>query len=83
MAVVASEWFPSIYDFLFEHGLVAVQVFLVMGGYLNAKSWAGVMSVEKIQPLPRIWVRYSRLAIPLFAALSLTVLVTALVRPFF
>ena len=83
MAVVASQWLPSIHDFLFEYGLLAVQVFLVLGGYLNAKSWSSALSDDKIHATSRIWARYKRLAIPLFVALSFAVLVTALIRPFF
>lgn len=83
MAVVVSEWLPSLHDFLFEYGLLAVQVFLVVGGYLNGKSWSRVLADQKIQAMSRIWSRYTRLAIPLFVALSFAVLVTALIRPFF
>jgi peptidoglycan/LPS O-acetylase OafA/YrhL len=83
MAVVASEWFPATEDFFLAHGLLAVQVFLVVGGYLNAKSWSRVLADQKIQAMSRIWSRYTRLAIPLFVALSFAVLVTALIRPFF
>ena len=83
MAVVVSEWFPNIEDFLLVHGLFAVQVFLVVGGYLNAKSFSRLLSGDEFKPLPRIWARYMRLAIPLFVALSFAVLVTAAVRPFF
>ena len=80
--VVAQAW-PLWVAWLSEHGRLAVQVFLVCGGYLTANSLA------KLGPLARdpIWGlvrrRYLRLAIPLLAALSLTVLVTELLRPFF
>jgi peptidoglycan/LPS O-acetylase OafA/YrhL len=83
MAAVASEWFPTLEDFLLDQGRLAVQVFLVVGGYLNAKSWIRLLAGESFQIVPRIWARYVRLAIPLFVALSVAVLVTAGVRPFF
>jgi len=83
MAVVASEWFPSTEDFFLEFGLLAVQVFLVIGGYLNAKSLSLVLLDDNIHVTSRIWARYQRLAIPLFVALSFAVLVTAMIRPFF
>ena len=83
MSDVVSEWLPALEEFFFEHGLLAVQVFLVLGGYLNAKSWTRALAKAEFHVLPRIWARYERLAIPLFAALSFTVLVTACVRPFF
>ena len=83
MAAVASEWFPSTENFLLAHGLLAVQVFLVLGGYLNAKSLSRVLSDDSLHATSRIWARYKRLAIPLFVALSFAVLVTELIRPFF
>jgi len=83
MAIVASEWFPSTEDFFLEHGLLAVQVFLVLGGYLNAKSLSRTLLDNKVHATSRIWARYKRLAIPLFVALSFAVLTTALIRPFF
>jgi len=83
MAVVASEWFPATEDFFLEFGLLAVQVFLVIGGYLNAKSLSLVLLDDNIHVTSRIWARYKRLAIPLFVALSFAVLVTAMIRPFF
>lgn len=83
MSDVVSEWFPNLEAFFFEYGLLAVQVFLVVGGYLNAKSWTRALSKAEFQVFPRVLARYERLVIPLFAALSFTVLVTAWVRPFF
>ena len=80
--VVAQAW-PLGMDWLSEHGRLAVQVFLVCGGYLTANSLAklGPLAGHQIWSLVRK--RYLRLAIPLLAALSLTVLVTELLRPVF
>ena len=80
--VVAQAW-PLGIGWLTEHGRLAVQVFLVCGGYLTAQSLAKQenFSVSQLGSLVRK--RYLRLAIPLLAALSLTVLVTELLRPFF
>jgi peptidoglycan/LPS O-acetylase OafA/YrhL len=80
--VVAQAW-PLGIGWLNEHGRLAVQVFLVCGGYLTANSLAklGPLAGDQIWGLVRK--RYWRLAIPLLAALSLTVLVTELLRPFF
>ena len=83
MSDVVAQWLPQLEEFLFEHGLLAVQIFLVVGGYLNAKSWARALSKAEFQFFPRLFARYQRLVIPLLAALSLAVLVTALVRPYF
>lgn len=83
MSDVVAHWLPQLEDFLFEHGLLAVQIFLVVGGYLNAKSWVGALSQAEFHFFSRLFSRYQRLVIPLLAALSLAVLVTALVRPYF
>lgn len=83
MSEVVSVWAPSFIDFLFEHGLLAVQVFLVVGGYLNAKYWTRALTQAEFNWVASLWARYQRLVIPLLVALSLTVAVTALVRPYF
>jgi peptidoglycan/LPS O-acetylase OafA/YrhL len=80
--VVAQAW-PAWVGWLNEHGRLAVQVFLVCGGFLTAQSLSkqANFSVSQLGSLVRK--RYLRLAIPLLAALSLTVLVTELLRPIF
>ena len=80
--VVAQAW-PLAIEWLSAHGRLAVQVFLVCGGYLSAHSLAklGTLAGHQLGGLVRK--RYLRLAIPLLAALSLTVLVTELLRPIF
>ncbi len=83
MSDVVAQWLPRLEEFLFEHGLLAVQIFLVVGGYLNAKSWVRALSKAQFRLFPSLWSRYQRLVMPLLAALSFTVLVTALVRPYF
>ena len=83
MAHVVAEWLPLLEDFLLDYALMAVQIFLVVGGYLNAKSWASSVTKSAFDFFPRLWLRYRRLTIPLLAALSVSVAVTALVRPYF
>ena len=83
MSDVVAQWLPRLEEFLFEHGLLAVQIFLVVGGYLNAKSWVRALSKAQFQLFSSLLSRYQRLVLPLLAALSFTVLVTALVRPYF
>jgi peptidoglycan/LPS O-acetylase OafA/YrhL len=83
MSDVAFAWFPNVIGLLFDHGLLAVQIFLVVGGYLNAKSWIRALSQADFHFFSRLWSRYQRLVIPLLAALSFTVAMTALVRPYF
>ena len=83
MAHVVAEWFPLLEAFLLDYALMAVQIFLVVGGYLNAKSWANAVPKSAFDFFPRLLLRYQRLTIPLLAALSVAVAITALVRPYF
>lgn len=71
---------PMLSDWLFDYARMAVQAFLVIGGYLAARSLdRGI----KGGLLPSIFKRYLRLALPFLAALLLTSIVAALVRPWF
>ena len=83
MAHVVAEWMPLLKMFLLDYALMAVQIFLVVGGYLNAKSWANAVPKSAFDFFPRVLFRYQRLTIPLLAALSVSVAITALVRPYF
>ena len=80
--VVAVAW-PAIVNWLYDHGRLAVQFFLVCAGFLTAGSLARYASLDLSEALKLVWQRYLRLAIPLLAALSFTVLVTEWVRPDF
>ena len=80
--VVAAAW-PGMVNWLYDHGRLAVQFFLVCAGFLTAGSMAQYESLALPDALKLIWQRYLRLAIPLLAALSFTVLVTEWVRPGF
>lgn len=83
MSDVVALQVPGLMRFLFDHGPLAVQVFLVVAGYLSAKSWAKGLAQADFKFFQRLWGRYLRLGLPLLAALSFAVLVTAIVRPFF
>jgi peptidoglycan/LPS O-acetylase OafA/YrhL len=83
MSDVVSAWLPNTIGMLFDHGLLAVQVFLVVAGYLNSKSWIRALVQADFHLFSRLFARYQRLVIPLLAALCFTVTITALVRPHF
>ena len=83
MSETASAWLPGLVGFFYTYALLAVQVFLVVGGYLNAKSLTRALDQPHLDFQSRLLLRYRRLVIPLLAALSFTVAMTALVRPFF
>jgi peptidoglycan/LPS O-acetylase OafA/YrhL len=73
---------PAFFGWLADEGRLAVQVFLVIAGFLAAASLApdGVLRADR-SPAARIWQRYGRLVMPYLAALTACVLVAALVRP--
>lgn len=80
---------PTQWAVLYNHGQLAVQAFLVVGGFLSAAQLLRLVPVNA-QHLPPdfsatglIFKRFLRLSIPLIAALTLTVCVTALVRPWY
>ncbi|MBV7428992.1 MULTISPECIES: acyltransferase [unclassified Acidovorax] len=81
MSDIAQPLAPGLIAWLYDYGRMAVQVFLVLGGYLAAASLAP-------QGVPRfdhaghaIARRFVRLVVPYAVALLLTVVVAALVRP--
>ena len=80
--VVAIAW-PAAVSWLYDHGRLAVQFFLVCAGFLTAGSLARYAALSPSEALKLAWQRYLRLAIPLLAALSFTVLVTEWLRPDF
>ena len=80
---------PTQLAVLYNHGRLAVQAFLVVGGFLTAAQLLRAVPAQA-QRLPSAFSvsallgkRFLRLATPLMAALTFTVLVTALVRPWF
>ncbi|WP_370878316.1 acyltransferase family protein [Variovorax paradoxus] len=81
MPVGAFALAPDFLGWLADSGRLAVQVFLVIAGFLAAASLApdGVLRVDR--PFARILQRYGRLVMPYLAALIVCVLVAALVRP--
>lgn len=70
MAENASALAPSLFGWLAQHGRLAVQVFLVLAGFLAASSLApdGLLRVER--PMTRVARRYARLVMRCPAASS-------------
>lgn len=83
MADVVEPLLPALIEWLDQYARMAVQLFLVLGGYLAAASLAPAGLARHSQVLPQIGRRFMRLVVPLAVALVLAVLVTALVRPWF
>ncbi len=80
MADVVWPGAPALMDWLYEHGRVAVQVFLVFGGYLAASALAPQGTPRASRPGALIGQRFARLALPYCAALVITILVNEFVR---
>ena len=82
MSDTAHQLAPNLIDWLANHARMAVQVFLVVGGFLAARS---LMSQGRRPALPlmMVWRRYCRLTLPLAAALALALAAAALARAWY
>jgi peptidoglycan/LPS O-acetylase OafA/YrhL len=83
MSDVALPLAPGLMAWLYDYGRMAVQVFLVLGGYLAMASLAPQGLARFDSASQQVARRFVRLAIPYAVALLLAVLVAALVRPGF
>ena len=83
MSDVVHPHLPSLTDWLYHYGRMAVQVFLVIGGFLAAGSLAPAGIAMSGQAGRLIFRRCRRLLTPYLVALLASVLVAALVRPWF
>jgi peptidoglycan/LPS O-acetylase OafA/YrhL len=80
MADAARPLMPPIIDWLDQYGRIAVQAFLVISGFLVAKSLSpsGLPGIGN--PLGTIWRRYIKLAPPFIVAMFLAIGASALAR---
>lgn len=69
---------PALIDWLYDYARIAVQVFLVIGGFLAAKSLSPQGLPGIANPLQTIWRRYIKLAPPFIVAMLLAVLASAI-----
>jgi peptidoglycan/LPS O-acetylase OafA/YrhL len=84
IADTVQELLPELTDVLFHHGRMAVQVFLVVGGFLSARALAPrreALQGSLAQMGLLIARRWLRLSLPFFAAVLLTLGCSALVAP--
>jgi peptidoglycan/LPS O-acetylase OafA/YrhL len=81
MSDIAQPLAPELIAWLYDHARMAVQVFLVLGGFLATASLApgGVARFDRAGAA--VSKRFVRLVVPYAVALLLTVLVSAAVRP--
>ena len=80
MSDIAQPLAPALMAWLYDYGRMAVQVFLVVGGYLAAASLAPLGVARFDHAGNAIAKRFVRLVVPYAVALVLTVVVSALVR---
>lgn len=83
MSDVAQELAPNLIAWLSRDARIAVQVFLVVGGFLAAKALAPYGRLIAVTPFETLTNRYFKLVIPYFAALLLAVACSALARNLF
>lgn len=76
MADIARPLMPGIIDFLFDYGRMAVQVFLVVSGFLFATRFTPASPALRA-PLALLFQRYTRLVVPYSAALLLAIACSA------
>ncbi len=80
VADTLSQTAPLLMGWLYDYARMAVQVFLVLGGYLAASSLAPGSNIWSNSPLSVMVQRYRRLVLPCLAALLLAVACAALAR---
>jgi peptidoglycan/LPS O-acetylase OafA/YrhL len=80
MSDVARELAPAFFSWLSQDARIAVQIFLVIGGFLAAKALAPAGQLLTATPLSMLKKRYFKLVIPYFAAVLLCLLCAAIAR---
>lgn len=78
LAAAVREAFPATVGWFYEYGRMAVQVFLVVAGFLAARALSPEGQALRISPLPLIWKRYLRLVVPYLAAIGLAIAAAAI-----
>jgi peptidoglycan/LPS O-acetylase OafA/YrhL len=78
MADYARPLMPDVIDWLGSFARIAVQVFLVIGGFLVAKSMFPQGQPGLINPLETVWRRYAKLVPPFMVAMLCAVAASAL-----
>ncbi|MDR2838911.1 MAG: acyltransferase [Azonexus sp.] len=78
LAAAAHELLPGTLDWLYDYARMAVQVFLVIGGFLAARGLSANGQGLAGSPLPLLWRRYQRLIIPFLVALGVAMICSAI-----
>ena len=80
MSDVVSPFLGGVVGWLSAHGRIAVQVFLVMGGYMAARALAPHGRANFGSPMSVMIRRYLRLSIPYAIAIGMAIVAAALAR---
>lgn len=80
MSHTAHSLAPDLFDFLCQHARIAVQVFLVVSGFLAARSLAPAGALVMPRPWQVLTRRYRKLVVPFAAAMLLAICGAALAR---
>ena len=73
LSITAQQMLPGTLGWLYDYARMAVQVFLVIGGFLAARALSGNGQALAGSPLALIWKRYLRLVVPYLAAIGLAI----------
>lgn len=71
---------PELVDWFSRDARMAVQVFLVVAGFLSAQSLAPQGRLRVSEPIALVWKRYVRVALPYLVALLVSVACTEIAR---
>jgi peptidoglycan/LPS O-acetylase OafA/YrhL len=80
MSDAAASLAPTLVGWLSQNARIAVQVFLVVAGFLAARQLAPAGTPQVVNPFGLLFRRYWRLAIPYLAALAVAIAASALAR---
>ena len=80
MSDAAQTLAPGLIGWLADYARIAVQVFLVISGFLAARSLAPGGSLTVASPLQTIWRRYQKLVVPFAAAIVVAIAGAAIAR---
>lgn len=78
LAEAGQRLLPTLSAWLFEYGRIAVQVFLVIAGFLAARGLSPNGEALRASPLPLLRKRYLRLVVPYLAAVALAIICAAI-----
>lgn len=71
---------PGLIGWLADYARIAVQVFLVISGFLAARSLAPAGHLTTPRPLATVWRRYQKLVVPYAAAIVIAIVGAAVAR---